>query len=752
MASDAQQAGGSCDTFRVHDVMVDVARDGGVLNGASSEELGVVSNGKMVKRVFRARRRKFRARQMRTTRGVHAWRKTSPDVMRHLLALVQCVSVIADVPLCRKSSVHVRSELRKLLAASLARGDKEKAFAKECGFWSRPLANDPRAMMEAYPNLQDIDYSARPVQSGINSQLWQFWHARHCMRCTEVRVDKDCYFKPVHHFLRCGFELPARRGFDIFATKPSRVAYVDKWREEEARCQESFAKWKADSSGLMSPAVAATPKLVFPLLPVVRAKDAWRHRRTGENYKVRLCMDFKNGGFNDMLDDWPFRYWGLESVAETVSKGDWLASIDISRFYLRLPAGSKLRDAQWFQDPESFGVDTNANERLKAAARRRFRQLRSVAFGLKSAPAWASVVSAEAKKILESFGVSVAGVYLDDFLIRGATREECLASLNKAKAVLAALGIPPNDKGQGPCAPDEGITFLGVRIKTADCSMSVTQEHREYSIARVQEVISKGVVSRKDLESICGILTWIAHVHIPGRPRRDALFEALGRMRSKGTHKVEVRGAMLRQFQWWLKAMQDESVQAFTHFWDVQPEVPLMCSDASGEDGWGACVLGLHIVGVWPDGWKQSAGAAVPSMLFKELVPIVLSILLLAPLCKGKVFAVATDNAGVAFVLNSMSCRCPLSLALLRPLADVLAKHHIGLVVGHSHRHHNTHADKLSHALPQAMWDDICAEAPSSNPARLHFPFVVHDIQAGEAFAASMSLPRAITGGAIVAR
>ena len=143
---------------------------------------------------------------------------------------------------------------------------------------------------------------------------------------------------------------------------------------------------------------------------------------------------------------------------------------------------------------------------------------------------------------------------------------------------------------------------------------------------------------------------------------------------------------------------------------------------------------------------------AVSSMLFKELVPIVVSILLLAPLCKGKVFAVALDNAGVAFVLNSMSCRCPLSLALLRPLADVLAKHHIGLVVGHTHRHHNTHADKLSHALPQAMWDSICAEAPSTNLTRLHFPFVVHDIQANEAFAASMSLPRAITGGVRVAR
>ena len=46
--------------------------------------------------------------------------------------------------------------------------------------------------------------------------------------------------------------------------------------------------------------------------------------------------------------------------------------------FMWLPAGSKLRSAQWFQDQDSFVVDTNANERLKAAARR-FRQLRSVA-------------------------------------------------------------------------------------------------------------------------------------------------------------------------------------------------------------------------------------------------------------------------------------------------------------------------------------------------------------------------------------
>ena len=733
------QAGGSCDTHSVYDVSVmepDIVDDP---EGKSAVK-GNMKNCKMVRRVKIARKRKFKARRIEKVRGVRAWRESSPAVMTCMLAFVQCASVLADVPLCRKSSLHVRSELRSRLAAALARGDAEKAFAKECGFSDCPLANDPEAMMRAYPALDQIDYEAAPVSSGLNTSLWRLWHAKHCSKCSQERIHDECYFKPMFHFLRSGFELPARRGFDIYEARPSRVAYVDKWREEQVRCETAFKKWQEDSSGLMSPAVASKPKLVFPLLPVVRAKDAWRHKQSGEEYKVRLCVDFKNGGFNDMLDEWPFRYWGLESVAETVSQGDWLASIDISRFYLRLPAGRKLRSVQWFQDPGSFGVDTNANERL-GEKRRKYRQLRSVAFGLKSAPAYASAISAEAKRILEAFGVSVAGVYIDDFLIRAASRAECERALKVATTVLTALGIPPNDKTQGPCSPEEGIKFLGVHVRTSDCSMSVTPEHRQYSIARVQEVIDKGSVSLRQLESICGVLSWIAHVFVPGRPRRDALFTALGRLKSKGVQKAAVRGSLKRQLQWWLNAMRSDRIPASTHFWDRQPEVPLMCSDASGEDGWGVCVMGMHIVGSWPKEWRQSAGASAPSMLFKELVPIVIAILLLAPFCTGKVIAAATDNAGVAFVLNSMSCRCPLSLALLRPLADACATYHLGLVAGHAYRHHNTHADKLSHALPQVLWDKIAEEGTVTKAGRMSFNFVVHDMLHTEAFTGSMSLP-----------
>ena len=532
----------------------------------------------MVTRVRRAGRRSFSAKNLAASKGVYNWRRVSGAIIQAMLLLVQCTNVVAEVPLERKSSVQIRAELRSKLAASLAAGKMEVAFAKSCGITDVPRADDPETMLAAFPGKDKINWDAKPTKSGLNVSLWQFWHARHCNLCTHDQVHDKCYFKTLKHFLLTGFDPPESEGCSMTDACPTRVAYVDKWREEEQRCRDAFAKWEADASGLMSHVVSSTPHLVFPLLPVVRAKDAWRHSRTGVDYKVRLCFDFKNGGMNGMLDDWKFQYWGLESVAETVSQGDWLASIDISRFYLRLPAGEKLRNVQWFQDPSSFGEDTNANERLRES-RRKFRQLCSVAFGLKSAPAFASVVSAEVKRILQSFGISVAGVYLDDFLICGATKRECKENLKKACAILAALGILPNDKTKGPCAPeaDEGIVFLGVHIKTSDCSMTVTEEHRKYAVDRITTLLDKKSASVKELESVGGILSWISQVFIPGRPRRNAVFEAIHRLNASNNSTARIRGELCRQLQWWQHVLTDDTIPASSHFWVVQPDTPLMC-------------------------------------------------------------------------------------------------------------------------------------------------------------------------------
>ena len=91
------------------------------------------------------------------------------------------------------------------------------------------------------------------------------------------------------------------------------------------------------------------PTFYSPLLPMVREKDKWRYQCTGKDYKVRLCLDSKCSGYNERLYNWPFRYRGLDVIAESVQQQDWLAALDISRFYLRLPAGKNLKRPNGFR-------------------------------------------------------------------------------------------------------------------------------------------------------------------------------------------------------------------------------------------------------------------------------------------------------------------------------------------------------------------------------------------------------------------
>ena len=740
-----QQAGGSCCAAKAVSY-VRVERHGiGASRAGRPED--------MVLNWSKGRRRKFNIRQLQMSKGVYNWRRASPEVEAAMWKLSQCSSVRAELPLKGRSLMSVQRELRSRLAESLAAGLHDKAFAKDCGHTDVPRVDELERLIDAFPGKQQVDWDAAPVESGLDISQWKQGHARHCIRCSMDVISEECYFRLLCHWLACGFDPPVRDGCDPLSAKATKRAYVNKWRRERSRCEVAFAKWEAKAAKLMSAATETRPQLFFPLLPVVREKDRWRRVKHGTDYKVRLCLDLKQGGYNDTLADWTFRFWGLDCVAENVKRGDWLASVDISRFYLRLPAGKKLREAQWFQDPASYGSSTRANERRDVRLLR-FRQLLSVAFGLKSAPAYASAVSMEAVRILRAHGVEVVGVYIDDILVRGSTKSECERSLRRACEVLASLGIPTNEKTQGPCSPQQGIVFLGMRISSADCSITVTDEYRAYATDRVEEVLLAKKASLKQLESIAGILTWVSYAFVPGKPRRNVIYRAIASLKESALPNADVPldSLLKQQLTWWLTALRVR-VGASSFFWDRQPELPLMVSDASGDDGWGVCVMGLHIVGPWPPGWEQSAGGDdVPSMLWKELVGPVVTILLLARWVPNTVFAAAGDNAGDAFVLNTLSAACPRVLELLRPLTDTMERYHIGILGGHAHRACNTHADILSHALSAALWNNVALQEWVHKAGRLELPFVVADTTTGEAFAATLSFKRPSNPGVKLAQ
>ena len=235
-----------------------------------------------------------------------------------------------------------------------------------------------------------------------------------------------------------------------------------------------------------------------------------------------------------------------------------------------------------------------------------------MAFGLKSAPAWASLVSGELCRIPRSFGVPVAGVYIDDLLIRAVTKALCLSYMNTAESIARALGLPFNDKRKGPL---QQIPFLRYQINTLDCTVAVLEEYRKYALSRLEDALQQKKVSLATLESIAGILTWIAGVFDAGRPRRNLLYRCIAKLKKLGLSKTAIQGELRAQLHWWLHVLKS-GARLRSKFWYVQPNTPIACSDASGDDGWGACVMGLHIVGPWPEAWKQSTGTLSVSMHF----------------------------------------------------------------------------------------------------------------------------------------
>ena len=671
-------------------------------------------------------------------RGVYNVRKAPPAVLKSMMSQARCRADAVQFTLHGRNSMQLRTELRKQLAQELAAGTHGLAFADLPENFDRPRADDLEGMIAAFPGFDRVNWDAESVKSDLDTGLWRAWHARHCNVCTELEINDECYFKLIYHFLDTGFEPTEVEGCDTSTATPPCRAYVDLWREEEAGCNKALHKWATQADYLMSPPTDIVPPVFFPLLPVVRAKDRCLFVNDEVMYKVRLCMDLKSGGLNDMYEDWLFRYVGIDNVAAKVQQGDWLAAIDISRFYLRLPAGKKLRSMLWFQDPDTYASNSKTNEKKK---RLRFRQLLAVAFGLKTAPAYASVVSAELARILESFGVSVAGVYIDDLLIRARSKEALEAMLQTCHIVCKSLGLDLNGKTVGPCSPEDGIKYLGLIINTDSCSFSACPTQCAYARDRIAALVKRGRVSVKDLESIAGTLTWISYAMITGRPRRNELYRAISRLKRSGEKFVPLRGQLKRQLFWWLhKLSKPEEISSF--FWNKQPDTPAVVSDASGEDGWGVCTHGYHIVGDWPAHWRQSFGDDVPNMLYKELVGPVVATILLAPHSKGKVLCGAFDNAGVAYDINTLSAGCLQSLQLLRPFSDTLAANHVTFLAGHAHRVHNKHTDALSHSLTRFLWSQVAESARENRRNRDQLHFAILDLRRKQCMLATISFAR----------
>ena len=274
----------------------------------------------------------------------------------------------------------------------------------------------------------------------------------------------------------------------------------------------------------------------------------------------------------------------------------------------------------------------------------------------------------------------------------------------------------------------------------------MSEEHRNYAISRLSEALRRKWATKGDLASIAGVLTWISFVFTPGLPRRQLIYYAarLGSSHDKSA-RVAIEGPLQRQMSWWRSALRASTFTG-SRVWS-RSESPVIIpfrSDASGEDGWGACIEGYHIVGPWPAALQDA------HMLFKELLPVVLCLTLWSAAKPESVFGVVIDNTGAMFSVNKMTCRDDISRRLLQQLASALDAGGHTAIASHVRRHRNQHTDDLSHALPGSWWRQIVqSQCTTDNAKHRHdwlFPFVIQDLRSGECRSGVFRMRRSLFG------
>ena len=204
--------------------------------------------------------------------------------------------------------------------------------------------------------------------------------------------------------------------------------------------------------------------------------------------------------------------------------------------------------------------------------------------------------------------------YLDDFLfLRSVASDECSKALGTALQVCRNLGFPvATHKIEGPSPI---LSFLGIEIDSIAWQLHLPNPKLQAIKSTLRGWSEKRRCTKRELQSLIGLLNHAASVVGPGRTFLRGLIDALPYAAAQH-HHVRLNQIARSDIMWW---------SLFIDRWNGVSVIPspvanvFFSSDASGTWGCGAAWGPMWIQLQWPSEWEEENIAA------KELMPIVLA-------------------------------------------------------------------------------------------------------------------------------
>ena len=357
--------------------------------------------------------------------------------------------------------------------------------------------------------------------------------------------------------------------------------------------------------------------------------------------KSRLVINLRPT-VNAKLQNWPFKYASIADFLLHIRPGGFLAKTDVKAGFHHI----RISPAHW----KYLAFRTKKGV---------YRYLR-LPFGLKTAPALFSWLTAEVNQLLRQQGVRASMVYIDDFLVYADTEAECRIALSLLERLCEALSIrldPKKTEG-----PTQRLTILGLILDTSAIRISLPPEKLLKTLFYL--FVFSGCMDARipvpvgPVRKAAGALARLGIVNPDARPHLRGFAAAQGARHSAAPSTALVsfhdQPILRSNIAWLVNAVKDNLLNGerllatpATARWNIVH----ITSDAS-KSADGVCGTGVRFA---------TAAAAVPlPATFRdlhigalELLPLCIFLSTVGDLLVGAMLFIGIDNEGDAFSINS---------------------------------------------------------------------------------------------------
>lgn len=423
------------------------------------------------------------------------------------------------------------------------------------------------------------------------------------------------------------------------------------------------------------------PKIVSPLGAVDKPDGGIR--------LIHDCSMPAGGSVNDYASlSEHYKFETVDYLTSKLKKDMFMGKVDIKSAYRHVAISAhsqQVTGLKWkLNGEDTYLIDTK------------------LPFGARLSPIIFHRITQAVKRMMERKGYDTC-VYIDDFVTIATSQEACVEAMNCLIFLLRKLGFAINwNKVVGPT---QQLVYLGIEIDTVHMCLRLPDDKLVKIRSEIQMAMTRQRLSKRQLQSLAGLLNFAAAVVKGGRVFLRRCFDTIAKLKNK-TDRVKLQGELLNDFIWW-----HECLTAFNGVSLLLHEKPIrsVLTDASSQ-GAGFFFEGDWGYLNWQHDWPQAASLHINC---KETLAVVLAACRWAPLWRNHVVYINSDNKTTVSALNKGTCRNKVVMEALRVLFWLSATFNFKIKSLFVPTSRNLVADCISRLHTRRFWHQLPCFIPT---------------------------------------